>query len=32
MKDEEFLSIQPETIVGYTHSPVGGALETRPYR
>jgi hypothetical protein len=32
MKDEEILSVQPETIVGYTHSEVGGTLETRPYR
>ncbi len=32
MKDEAFLSVQPEAIVGYTHSEVGGAIETRPYR
>jgi len=32
MQDEEFLSIEPETIVGYTHSAVGGTQETRPYR
>ena len=32
MKDEELLSVQPEAIVGYTHSEVGGSLETRPYR
>jgi hypothetical protein len=32
MKDEEILSVQPETIVGYTYSEVGGSLETRPYR
>jgi len=32
MKDEELLSVQPETMVGYTHSEVGGSSETRPYR
>jgi hypothetical protein len=32
MKDEEILSVQPVTIVGYTHSEVGGTIETRPYR
>ena len=32
MKDEEILSVQPKTIVGYTYSAVGGSLETRPYR
>jgi len=32
MKDEELLAVQPETMVGYTHSEVGGSLETRPYR
>jgi len=32
MKDEELLSVQPETMVGYTHSKMGGAIETRPYR
>ena len=32
MKDEELLSVQPETMVGYTYSEVGGSLETRPYR
>ncbi len=32
MKDEEFLSVQPETIVGYTYSEIGGTIETRPYR
>ncbi len=32
MKDEEILSVQPKTIVGYTHSEVGGTIETRPYR
>ena len=32
MKDERFVSVQPETMVGYTHSEVGGSLESRPYR
>jgi len=32
MQDEEILSVHPETIVGYTHSAVGGTQETRPYR
>ena len=32
MKDEEILSVQPKTIVGYTHSEVGGSIENRPYR
>jgi hypothetical protein len=32
MKDEELLSVQPKTIVGYTHSEVGDSIETRPYR
>jgi hypothetical protein len=32
MKDEELLSVQPKTIVGYTHSEVGGSIENRPYR
>jgi hypothetical protein len=32
MKDEDILSVQPETVVGYTYSEIGGTLETRPYR
>lgn len=32
MKDEAFLSIEPETIVGYTYSEIGGSIESRPYR
>jgi hypothetical protein len=32
MKDEEILTVEPETIVGYTYSEVGGSLDTRPYR
>jgi len=32
MKDEKLLSAEPETIVGYTHSAVGGPADNRPYR
>lgn len=32
MRDEAFLLVQPETIVGYSYSEVGGPQETRPYR
>lgn len=32
MRDEALLSIEPQTMVGYTHSEVGGSLETRAYR
>ena len=32
MKDDEVLSVDPETMVGYTHSAVGGSLEDRPHR
>ncbi len=32
MKDDELLLVEPDTMVGYTHSPVGGAADTRPYR
>jgi hypothetical protein len=32
MKDEEILSVNPETMVGYAYTEVGGAPETRPYR
>ncbi len=32
MQDEEILSVQPETIVGYTYSEVGGPADNRPYR
>jgi hypothetical protein len=32
MKDEEILLTEPETIVGYCYSEIGGSLETRPYR
>jgi hypothetical protein len=30
--DEKILSVQPDTIVGYTHSPIGGPRETIPFR
>jgi len=32
MKDEEIISVQPETIVGYMYSDMAGSLDTRPYR
>jgi hypothetical protein len=32
LRDEELLTTIPQTIVGYTRSPVGGAADTRPYR
>jgi len=32
MQDEELLSVQPETMVGYTYSEVGGSADNRPYR
>jgi hypothetical protein len=32
MKDEEVLLVEPGTMVGYTHSAVGGSPEDRPYR
>ena len=32
MKDEEILSVNPETMVGYAYTEIGGAPETRPYR
>ena len=32
MKDEEILSVQPETIVGYMYSDMAGDLDSRPYR
>ena len=32
MKDEEVLSIEPEGVVGYTYSEVGGSPENRPWR
>ncbi|MEM7288449.1 MAG: hypothetical protein AAF480_19055 [Actinomycetota bacterium] len=32
MRDEEFLRIEPEGIVGYTSAEVGGDASTRPFR
>ncbi len=32
MRDEEILSVDPPTMVGYTHSMVGGDAATRPFR
>ena len=32
MKDEEILLVDPNTIVGYTRSPVGGEAANRPFR
>ncbi|MGI9599460.1 MAG: hypothetical protein ACR2QK_25070 [Acidimicrobiales bacterium] len=32
MRDEEILSIDPETMVGYTSAEVGGEASTRPFR
>jgi hypothetical protein len=32
MRDEQVLSVQPETMVGYAYGAVGGAAENRPFR
>ena len=32
LRDEEILSIEPDTIVGYTSAEVGGEASTRPFR
>jgi hypothetical protein len=32
MRDEQVLSVQPQTVVGYAYSAVGGAPEDRPFR
>jgi hypothetical protein len=32
MRDEQTLSVEPDTIVGYTHSPIGGSREDIPFR
>ncbi|MFQ6029144.1 MAG: hypothetical protein ACE5Q6_16820 [Dehalococcoidia bacterium] len=32
MRDEEVLSVQPEGMVGYSYSTVGGSAEERPWR
>jgi hypothetical protein len=31
-QDEKIVSAEPGTIVGYTHSPIGGPRETIPFR
>ena len=32
MRDEEVLSVEPETMVGYAYSEIGGPPENRPWR
>ncbi len=32
MRDEEILLVEPDTIVGYSRSPVGGDAASRPFR
>ncbi len=32
MRDDEILSVSPESMVGYTRSPVGGDAANRPFR
>ena len=32
MQDEQVLLVEPDTMVGYAYSPVGGSAETRPFR
>jgi hypothetical protein len=32
MRDEQTLSVEPNTMVGYTHSPIGGSHEDVPFR
>lgn len=32
MRDEEVLSVEPETMVGYAYSEIGGTAENRPWR
>ena len=32
MRDEQVLSVQPNTMVGYAYSAVGGAPDNRPFR
>lgn len=32
MQDEAVLMVQPDTLVGYAYSEIGGAPESRPYR
>jgi hypothetical protein len=32
MRDDEPLSMEPTTLVGYSHSAIGGPRETIPFR
>jgi len=32
MRDEQTLAVEPNTVVGYTHSPIGGSREDIPFR
>ena len=32
MRDEQMLCVEPKTMVGYTHSPIGGSREDIPFR
>jgi len=32
MKDEDLLSVEPEGMVGYAYSEVGGSPDNRPWR
>lgn len=32
MRDEQILAVQPQSIVGYSYSQVGGPPENRPWR
>jgi hypothetical protein len=32
MRDDDVVSMEPATLVGYTHSPIGGPRETIGFR
>jgi hypothetical protein len=32
MRDEQMLAVEPATMVGYTHSAIGGTREDIPFR
>lgn len=32
LRDEEILTVEPDEVVGYTSSAVGGEASTRPFR
>lgn len=32
MRDEEIVSVEPESVVGYTYGQIGGSPEDRPFR